>query len=61
MLKVILGKYIAGEAADISDPELLKVPPLSDQGTFVELVRPFGGGQEVRKALRELQQILYSA
>jgi len=61
MLKVILGKYVAGEAADISDPELLKVPPLSDQGTFVELVRPFGGGQEVRKALRELQQLLYSA
>jgi len=61
MLKVILGKYVAGEAADISDPELLKVPPLSDRGTFVELVRPFGGGQEMRKALRELQQLLYSA
>jgi type I restriction enzyme R subunit len=61
MLKVILGKYAAGEAADISDPGLLKVPPLSDQGTFVELARPFGGGQEVRKALRELQQLLYSA
>src|SRR5439155_5727521 len=26
ILKVILGKYIAGEAADISDFELLKVP-----------------------------------
>jgi type I restriction enzyme R subunit len=61
MLKAILGKYVAGEAADISDPELLKVPPLSEQGTFVELARPFGGGQEVRTALRELQQLLYSA
>jgi type I restriction enzyme R subunit len=61
MLKVILGKYVAGEAADISDPELLKVPPLSKQGTFFELVRPFGGWQEMRKALRELQQLLYSA
>ncbi|HZU01127.1 MAG TPA: DEAD/DEAH box helicase family protein, partial [Ktedonobacteraceae bacterium] len=61
MLKVILGKYAVGEAADISDAGLLKVPPLSDQGTFIELARPFGGGQEVRKALRELQQLLYSA
>jgi len=61
MLKAILGKYVAGEAADISDPELLKVPPLSEQGTFVELARSFGGGQGVRTALRELQQLLYSA
>ena len=61
MLKVILEKYIAGEAADISDPELLKVPPLSERGTFIELAKPFGGGQEVRKALRELQLLLYSA
>ncbi len=61
MLKIILKKYVAGEAEDISDPELLKVPPLSKQGTFFELVTRFGGGQEMRKALRELQQLLYSA
>ncbi len=61
MLKVILKKYIAGEAVDISDQELLKVPPLSDQGTFIELARRFGGGQGVRKALKELQILLYSA
>jgi type I restriction enzyme, R subunit len=61
MLNVILDKYIAGEAEDISNPELLRVPPLSERGTFIELAKPFGGGQEVRKALKELQQLLYSA
>ena len=61
MLNVILDKYITGEAEDISNPELLRVPPLSERGTFIELAKPFGGGQEVRKALKELQQLLYSA
>jgi type I restriction enzyme, R subunit len=61
MLNVILEKYIDGEAADISDTELFKVPPLGDQGTFMELAEPFGGGSNVRSTLKELQQLLYSA
>ncbi len=61
MLNVILEKYIDGEAADISDTELFKVPPLGDQGTFMELAAPFGGGSKVRSTLKELQQLLYSA
>jgi type I restriction enzyme R subunit len=61
MLNVILEKYIVGEAEDVSDTELFKVPPLKDQGTFIELAKPFGGGSEVRSALQELQVLLYSA
>src|SRR5713101_5688231 len=61
MLNVILEKYIDGEAADISDTELFKVPPLVDRGTFMELAAPFGGGSNVRSTLKELQQLLYSA
>jgi type I site-specific restriction endonuclease len=61
MLDVLLEKYIDGEAADISDTELFKVPPLGDQGTFIELAAPFGGGSNVRSTLKELQQLLYSA
>jgi len=61
MLNVILEKYIADEAADISDTELFKVPPLVDRGTFIELAAPFGGGSKVRSTLKELQQLLYSA
>jgi type I restriction enzyme, R subunit len=61
ILDVILNKYVIGEAQDISDTELLKVPPLDERGTFIELARPFGGGAHVRSALKELQQLLYSA
>ena len=61
ILNVILKKYVAGEAQDVSDPELLKVRPLSEQGTFIELARLFDGGAKVRSTLKELQQLLYSA
>jgi type I restriction enzyme R subunit len=61
MLVTILRKYVDGDVADVSDTELLKVPPLSEQGTFIELARHFGGGAAVRAALRELQTLLYAA
>jgi type I restriction enzyme R subunit len=60
MLGTILQKYVDGDASDISDTELLKVPPLSEQGTFIELARHFGGGAAVRAALKELQALLYA-
>ena len=47
--------------SDVSDTELLKVPPLSEQGTFIALARHFGGGAAVRAALKELQTLLYAA
>jgi type I restriction enzyme, R subunit len=61
ILDTILQKYVDGDASDVSDTELLKVPPLSEQGTFIELARHFGGGAAVRAALQELQARLYTA
>jgi len=61
ILDTILTKYVAGEAQDISDPELLKVPPLSKRGTFIELAQAFGGGANVRHTLNQLKELLYSA
>jgi type I restriction enzyme R subunit len=60
ILDTILQKYVDCDAADVSDTELLKVPPLSEQGTFIELARHFGGGAAVRAALKELQTLLYT-
>jgi type I restriction enzyme, R subunit len=61
ILAIILAKYVTGEAQDVSNPELLKVRPLSERGTFMELARLFDGGAKVRSTLQELQQLLYSA
>jgi type I restriction enzyme, R subunit len=59
ILDTILQKYVAGEAPDVSNAELLKVPPLSERGTFVELARHFGGGAALRSTLKEMQRLLY--
>src|SRR5207247_1184408 len=53
ILDTILKKYIVGEAQDVSDTELLRVPPLSERGTFIELAQPFGGGANLRSALNQ--------
>ena len=45
---VRLDKYLADEAPDVSNTQLLRVPPLSERGTFVELVQAFGGGAALR-------------
>lgn len=61
ILRLMLDKYVAGEAPDITDTGLFKVPPLSDRGTLMELMRAFGGGTEARQALSELQARLYGS
>ena len=60
ILETVLEKYVAGEASDVSDTELLKVPPLSERGTFVELARLFSPAR-ARDVLKELQTLLYAA
>jgi len=62
ILEAVLEKYERGEVQeekDVNDLELLRVPPLSQQGTPVELVMRLGGGEKARAALREMQRLLY--
>lgn len=62
ILGAILEKYVRGEVQeekDVNDMELLKVPPLSQEGTLMELVTRLGGGDQARAALREMQRLLY--
>ena len=59
VLDLIIEKYIEGEANDVTDTGLLKVPPLSHRGTFVELAQRFGNGAALRDALAELSRWLY--
>lgn len=60
VLDAILDKYSNGETDVINNTELLKVPPLSNQGTFVELAKRFGSGGNLRAALEEMQKLLYA-
>jgi type I restriction enzyme R subunit len=61
ILDMVLEKYVRGEAPDVSNPDLLRLPPISARGTFVELAGRFGSGARVRQALREMETLLYSA
>lgn len=59
ILDVIVRKFTDGEAPEVTDTGLLKVPPLSERGTFLELAQRFGGGAGLRSALAELHRRLY--
>ncbi len=59
ILDVIVRKFMDGEAPEVTDTGLLKVPPLSERGTFLELAQRFGGGASLRSALAELHRRLY--
>jgi len=41
--------------------EVLKVPPLSDFGTVGEIARFFGGADQLKSAVEQLQTLLYAA
>ena len=59
ILDLILRKFVDGEAPDVTDTGLLRVPPLSERGTFMELAQHFGGGAGLRATLAELRRRLY--
>jgi type I restriction enzyme R subunit len=63
--KAILGDLLEKYAADgewqFTLPDVLKVPPLSGYGNVPEIVEKFGGADELRNAVEQLQTLLYAA
>jgi type I restriction enzyme, R subunit len=60
ILNIILDKYVKFGLKQI-DTEILKTPPISDKGNIIEIANEFGGVEKLKKALEELQQLLYAA
>jgi type I restriction enzyme, R subunit len=60
VLESLLEKYAEYGSAQFVLPDVLKVPPLSERGTPVEIAEMFGGPQQLRDAISELQTILYA-
>jgi hypothetical protein len=42
-------------------PDILEVPPISEQGHLMEIAGRFGGVQQLRDAVNELQTLLSAA
>ena len=59
VLKNLLDKYAQDGLLTIESMEVLKLSPLNQLGTPVELVKAFGGKAQYLKAIRELEEELY--
>ena len=57
----LLAKYEEFGLAQIEIPEALKVPPISERGNVGEIISFFGGPEQLKHAVTELQAMLYSA
>jgi type I restriction enzyme R subunit len=60
VLDELLEKYAEHGDAQFKLPDVLHVPPISDHGNPAEIIRIFGGVDELRGAVNELQSQLYA-
>ncbi len=60
VLNSLLDKYADEGIENIEDMKVLKVKPLDNLGTPVEIVKFFGGRKEYENALKELETYLFS-
>lgn len=61
VLEELLEKYAEHGDAQFKLPDVLHVPPISDHGRPAEIIRIFGGPDQLREAVNELQTELYAA
>jgi type I restriction enzyme R subunit len=61
ILEELLEKYAAHGEAEFVLPDVLKVPPISNHGQVADIIRLFGGAEQLRAAVTELQEQLYAA
>ncbi len=61
ILNGLLEKYAVDGEWQFTLPDVLKVPPLSQYGNVNEIAEKFGGVDELRRAVEQLQTLLYVA
>ena len=61
VLDELLEKYAVYGDAQFVLPDVLKVPPLSTHGQVGDIVRLFGGPEQLRAAVTDLQNSLYAS
>jgi type I restriction enzyme R subunit len=61
ILEELLEKYAEHGAAQFVLPDVLHVSPLSNHGTVSQIIELFGGAEQLRAAVIELQSQLYAA
>ena len=61
LLEELLEKYAEHGTAQFVLPDVLQIPPLSNHGKPGEIVKLFGGAEELRDAVAQLQTLLYAS
>ena len=61
VLRELLQKYAEHGPSQLQDLRILEVPPLSEHGSPTEIARLFGGPADFKKAVSELEQVIYAA
>ena len=61
ILNDLLEKYAADGELQFTLPDVLKVPPISQHGNVNEIIGKFGGADQLREAVNQLQSLLYAA
>ena len=61
ILDELLDKYTEHGTAQFVIPDVLEVPPISAHGNVMEIAGRFGGGEQRRQAVIQLQTLLYAA
>ena len=59
VLEALLDKYADEGIANLELMEVLKVKPIADHGSLLEIVNYFGGKKEYKAAVKELENELY--
>ena len=61
VLQALLDKYNQHGTDELKIPDALHVPPISEFGNVPEILKIFGGPDQLRNAVAELQKLLYEA
>ena len=61
VLRTLLDKYSEHGPNELKIPDALSVAPISDHGNVTEIVRSFGGADQLRNAVEDLQKRLYKS
>jgi type I restriction enzyme R subunit len=59
VLEALLDKYADEGIENIESMEVLKVKPLNEFGSPIEIISEFGNKEEYLKAIKELEKELY--
>jgi type I restriction enzyme R subunit len=61
ILNDLLEKYAVDGELQFTLPDVLKLPPISQHGNVNEIIGKFGGADQLRNAVKQLQTLLYAA